>query len=338
MISRTISLEELSAVLSHYALGSLSAPPQAGGGTANANVTLETPEGKLFLKRRNPKYASLEYVAFDHRLMEYLAPFQLGTPLAQRTLEGDRWLLWQEQVYELYPFQEGEERDSLSFAELASTGECLAQFHTASRQFPPTTGKNWQRYHAPAPIRTGIKAIHAELRQRLSPSDLHFLEEQLCLLENDFPDTRYHALPKVIVHGDYHPGNLKFQGEQVSGVFDLDWATLQPRVLDIADGVFLLAGERLSPLDATNIVSLTQTWNPSQSRTLCFLQAYLQTEPLSLEEWEVLDLAVRTRWLSCRLSGMAKLPEGERIDYFLEGLLEPLRTLHTLAPLFKSLR
>jgi Ser/Thr protein kinase RdoA (MazF antagonist) len=90
MFSRTIAPGELDAVLSRYTIGALSAPPEPGGGTANANMTLETETGKYFLKRRNPKYSLQSYVAFDHRLMEHLAPFRLGTPLAvPADVEGD---------------------------------------------------------------------------------------------------------------------------------------------------------------------------------------------------------------------------------------------------------
>lgn len=146
-------------------------------------------------------------------------------------------------------------------------------------------------------------------------------------LEQAFPDSRYHALPKLVVHGDYHPGNLKFAGSDVCGVFDLDWATVQPRVLDLADGVFLFAGERETDIHAADIISLTQTWTPSAERARLFLDAYRQIETITEEERAVLNHVVRARWIYCRVGGMAKLPEERRLDYLLEGLLPPLRAL-----------
>src|SRR5262245_48206594 len=100
MFSRIIAPEELKSVLSHYEIGPLTLPPESGGGTANANTTLETATGRYFLKRRNPKYAQRSFVAFDHQLMEHLAPYEIGTPLAVRTQEGARWLEWSGNVYE----------------------------------------------------------------------------------------------------------------------------------------------------------------------------------------------------------------------------------------------
>lgn len=329
MLSRTIAPQTLDAVLAHYAIGPLIAEPEPGGGTANANLTLETTTGKYFLKRRNPKYADPGYVAFDHRLMEHLAPFGIGTPLAVKTHQGGRWLEWEGAIYELFPYQPGGPHDRHA-AQLAAAGRSLAAFHRATRQFSPPPGKAWPRYQDPRLIREGVEVMGNALQQRLSVADFTYLQAQIARLEDDFPDERYHALPKLVVHGDYHPGNLKFVGDAVSGIFDLDWATVQPRVLDLADGVFLFAGERATAIDAADIVSLTQTWTPSLERARLFLDAYQEMETVLPEEWAALELVVRARWLYCRVAGRLKLPEEQRLDYVVDGLLEPLRALDNL--------
>ena len=41
------------------------------------------------------------------------------------------------------------------------------------------------------------------------------------------------ALPQMMIHCDYHPGNLKFEGETVSGLFDFDWSKLDARLFDL---------------------------------------------------------------------------------------------------------
>jgi len=40
-------------------------------------------------------------------------------------------------------------------------------------------------------------------------------------------------LPEVIIHCDYHPGNLKFEGEEISGLVDFDWAKVDLRAFDV---------------------------------------------------------------------------------------------------------
>ncbi len=105
--------------------------------------------------------------------------------------------------------------------------------------------------------------------------------------------------------------------DEVCGIFDLDWATLQPRALDLADGLFLFAGVRKTETDPTDIVSLTQTWQPALERARTFIEAYLRIETITDEEWAVLELVVRARWLYCRIGGMVKLPEERRADFSL---------------------
>lgn len=330
MNTRGIAADELTDVLAGYDVGELLAPPAPCGGTANANVTLETSAGRLFLKRRSPKYSVPGYVAFDHRLMEHLHGYGVGTPLALRSRPGDRWLERNGAVYELFPFYPGGAHDRRSLAQIADAGRRLAAFHAASREFDRPAGKEWPRYQDPARIREGVEAMGCDLRNQLDGADYLYLMEQIERLECAYPDARYHALPKLVVHGDYHPGNLKFVGDRVSGIYDLDWATLQPRVLDLADGIFLFAGERRSDIDAADIVSLTQSWLPSVERARAFLDGYRQTEVVSAEEWDVLDLAVRARWLFCRVGGRVKLPPERQAEYVADGLLEPLRALDEL--------
>ncbi len=40
-------------------------------------------------------------------------------------------------------------------------------------------------------------------------------------------------LPHLAIHGDYHPGNLKFQDGEVVGLFDFDWAKVDARCFDV---------------------------------------------------------------------------------------------------------
>ena len=48
------------------------------------------------------------------------------------------------------------------------------------------------------------------------------------------PPETYRRLPTLAVHGDFHPGNLKFHRGRVIGLYDFDWANLDLRVYDLA--------------------------------------------------------------------------------------------------------
>ena len=331
---RDFATDEIQAILGHYDFGPLLETPGPGGGTANANLRITTTSGTYFLKRRNPKYSDEGFVAFDHALMEHLAPHRVGTPLAVSTRHGKRWLRLGDDVYELFPYHPGGPHDRHSLVEIASAGRARAAFHRGVRDFAPPDGKNWPRYDDPRLIREGIEDIDAKLARWLCPEDLSYLLDQVSLLDRELPDERYQSLPKLVIHGDYHPGNLKFLHGEVSGIFDLDWATLQPRLRDIADAIFLFAGERASDIDASDIFSLTQTWQPSAERARVFMDAYLASEKLSDHELAALPLFVRARWLYCRVAGMVKVTPAQRAEYFVTGLLQPLRALDRMERLF----
>ena len=326
--------DEVGTILAHYEVGGLVAPPDSGGGTANANLKIVTGSGAYFLKRRNPKYAQERFVAFDHALMEHLAPYGVPTPLAVVSRAGKRWLRLGEDVYELFPYHRGGPHDRRAPAELASAGRALARYHRAARDFAPPPGKDWPRYDDPRLIREGIEAMASELERCFSADDFDYLMSQVSRLERELPDERYDGLPKLVVHGDYHPGNLKFLNDAVSGIFDLDWATRQPRVRDLADGLCFFGGERSSDIAGEDIVSLTQTWAPSPRRARAFMGAYLEGESLDDDERAALPLFVRARWLYSRVAGMAKVGPERRVEYFTAGLLEPLRRLDRLQQLW----
>jgi homoserine kinase type II len=41
-------------------------------------------------------------------------------------------------------------------------------------------------------------------------------------------------LPVIPIHGDYHPGNLKWADDQVVAIFDFDWSKMDLRLFDVA--------------------------------------------------------------------------------------------------------
>jgi homoserine kinase type II len=44
-------------------------------------------------------------------------------------------------------------------------------------------------------------------------------------------------MPLCAIHCDFHPGNIKYENNQVVGIFDFDWAKLDLRLFDVAMAV-----------------------------------------------------------------------------------------------------
>ena len=64
------------------------------------------------------------------------------------------------------------------------------------------------------------------------------LATSLVELSNFFEQINIENLPIIAIHGDYHPGNLKFSESKIVGVFDFDWARIDFRSIDVALAIF----------------------------------------------------------------------------------------------------
>jgi len=69
-----------------------------------------------------------------------------------------------------------------------------------------------------------------------SPFDDFFLKQfdnMLGSLRHIPTKKSYNAMPRLLVHGDYHPGNLKFWGDKITGVLDFGWSKMDARCFDV---------------------------------------------------------------------------------------------------------
>ncbi len=334
--------EEIAEILAHYpGTGLLQSVESAGGGTAGRNHVVVTDSGRYFLRQRNPRYADEQAVTFDHRLIEHLAAS--GVPVAP-ALERDglpgrrRLRLGPTRVLELYPWRAGQRFDRQSAAHLAAAGRALGAFHAASRGFQGPPGKAWPRYDAPTAILDGLRYAETLPGASAHCEQLSDLRGRAVSLAEAFPDERYDTLPRTVIHGDYHPANVLFQDDDVSSIFDLDWATCQPRLRDLADGILFFAARRATDIDGGDIASLTQTPALDTGRAWAFLAAYETAAawPLAADEIAVLPEFIRARWLFCRVDAMRKVPADRRLSLLLNGIAEPLDWLTAHAGEFTS--
>ncbi|MFW5866916.1 MAG: phosphotransferase, partial [Armatimonadota bacterium] len=184
--------------------------------------------------------------------------------------------------------------------------------------------KPWPRFHDPKSARDGL----AELRGEATGEAAELLGEALELAEtlaDRLTDEDYRALPQTIVQGDYHPANLKFREGRVVGVFDWDWASRQPRTVDVADGLLFFCGVRDTPLVAGDIWSLTAAFTIDHARLGSFLEGYEGALPLTADERGSLPDLMRCRWLFCRVdAAIRKVAPRRRVEFVTRGLRRPL--------------
>lgn len=290
-----------------------------GSGTANAGAIIQFGDERMFLKRRNPRYAVADWVAFDHALMTHLRARGVPVPIPIPARDGGSWASLDNGVYELFQFLSGDEHRPGDVGQVRAAGEMLARFHLASDDFDPPADKSWERYHNPADIVAGLATIGNDAEE------LAVANRVANELVTRLPDQAYWALPTTIVHGDWHPANLKFDGERVVGVFDLDWCTRQPRAVDLADGLLFFCSHRHEPIVPGDIWSLTQTMRMDAELTRAFGAGYIALlSPTGAELAALADL-MRCRWLYCRVdAAVRKVVAGRRVEFLLRDLFAPL--------------
>jgi len=316
----------LGRVLGRYDLGGLYHVKGSGGGTANVNLVVVSPRGTFFLRRRHPRYSSPDQVIYEHALMRHLADKGVGGPLPVETRDGQTAVCDGPDVYELQHFVEGAAFDPESAEQLRAAARALAAFHAALDDFAPPVPKALPRYDDPASILAGFTSLlpHA------TPDEADGIRRVLDVAERlaaDFPNAAYDALPHGIIHGDYHPANVLYRGDEVAGIFDLDWVSRQPRVRDLGDGITYFGGRRAASLDGADIYSLTQGIEYDIGRAGAFLDAYRESRQVAEAEVRAMPLVALARWLFAKVAGMRKVPEAERAAFALRDALTPVAWL-----------
>ncbi|MBW2659537.1 MAG: phosphotransferase [Deltaproteobacteria bacterium] len=144
--------------------------------------------------------------------------------------------------FALYHFLPGEDKYTwdnplMGESEYKSTAHVLALFHNASKGLD---------HHDFGRVEPGILDLIDGMPQLFSSyiipdrnSKFHdyytaVLDSILLLIKaNDLSETDTEQMVLNPIHSDYHPGNLKFEGGRVVGVFDLDWAKIDFRLFDV---------------------------------------------------------------------------------------------------------
>lgn len=329
----TMTEREARAVLSTWRLKPVFM--RAGGGTANASLIVVGSRGQFFLRRRNPRYADPEQLTYDHSVLHGLAKAGLPVPKIVRTPQGSRWVEHDGRIYELFEVIEGFEADPESLEEVTEAGHMLARFHLATERLEPSGKKAWPRYFDPKVQLKGLKEAKKLLKSGMAgdlgevpPQEVaetvDFLIDQAKFAEEKLPDKLYWSMPQTIIHGDWHPANMKFRDHKVVGIFDYDWVNKQPRVVDVTDGLLFFGSRREKAIDGGDIWSLTQPFEPVWERMQVFMSAYRERINLTREELVALPDFMICRCLYNRVDAMVrKIEPKDQLRFLVTGIRGP---------------
>ena len=247
-------LEEI--ISKHYAIGELVDYEQLLLGYVNISYVIETvingKRNKYFL-RRYKKGIREEEVEFEHSVIKHLVKkdFNLVARVIS-TRDGKTFVKQFEDrsdkdkgegvFYAVFDFLPGEDKYTWITPcdeELKNAAAVLAQFHNAVFDLNPE-GKRYE------PQIIDLLPIIAENVEKCAEKagktgfDAYFLEN-LSLIPKianrtlrAIDEEEYKEIVHQVIHCDYHPGNLKFQNGEITGLFDFDWSKVDARCFDVA--------------------------------------------------------------------------------------------------------
>ncbi len=274
----------------HYALGKLVKVRKIDKGYVNVSYEIRMfRDGKThrYLLRCYRKGVRHEKIRFEHALLKQLVRKRfVFSPRVIETTSGKTYVEWrkkkkggkhQEYYLALFNFLRGEDKYSwdnpvCTAEELADAARVLALYH--STVFGWQAKERWEKpvfvEYMPA-MRAGWNRYSQEAEHSIF--DRYFLRRVDYLstflkgLRASMGSGTYSVLPHVAIHGDYHPGNLKYKDEKVIGMFDFDWAKMDTRCFDVSLAVNYFCSSWEGSQDGHLLLDRVET----------FLDAYQET-------------------------------------------------------------
>lgn len=313
--------QELSPVLAAFGLG-VPREVQPLGGTATRKWDVHTADGRFVVRVRAAEFADLDSTQFHHAVLRRLHDAGFPVPAVMTRDSGSTWFSQSDKVYEVLSWIGGESFVEGDCAAISAMGSLLARFHRLFADDPPRRRTVRLREDHPDLMRTYL----AQWRQ-LGPD--HRQEEQFAELGRQLDyvsrelDTGfYSSLPQSVIHGDVHPGNVRFRQSEVTAMYDFDYLAVQARVRDVSDAIIYFASRHGDTFDADEIGSMVQPYVPDLARCRVLLRGYQSVSALTDPELRALPLLIRSRWIQERLRGARKVAPQQRIHFVLHRFFE----------------
>ncbi|MFC3078899.1 homoserine kinase [Phenylobacterium terrae] len=219
-----ITDEELAELLAEFDLGAPLSFKGIAEGVENSNFLLETDKGRYFLTVYERRVRE-DDLPFYLGLMRHLAEhgFPCATPIANRA--GELIQRVRGKPAAVVSFLPGLSVRRPSAAHCREAGRGLAWLHEAGAGFAMSK-ENDLGQESWAPLFAGLRPD----AERLKPGMADQIESDLARIARDWP----RGLPGGVIHADYFPDNVFFQGQAFAGAIDFYFACTDAYAYDIA--------------------------------------------------------------------------------------------------------
>jgi len=231
------------------------------GSAESPKAVIECERGKLLLKRRarGLEYATL--VGFAHEvILGCLAQGVCVPPLIGTNADNNSMCQIGDKTYELFVFIEGTMFDQ-SVGHARQSGRLQCELHRAMDS-----------------ITTSFEAtVESVVVNPERASGLGLSEESQAnakrILEYGLDAHRANARPAAIIHGDWHPGNMIFDGPEIVAICDFDNCRLGSRDRELAQALVYLSMKRPAGLAGASDEIPAE---PSMEHLLAVWNGYLE--------------------------------------------------------------
>jgi homoserine kinase type II len=234
--------KELKQVLRHYDLGRLQNAQQLERGYVNENWIINTTGGRFFLKHRYPCLRSPRLIHAQHALTEHLRQSGFPAPEILATKSGDTLLMLDERFYEIQIYIEGWPYQLNRYQHFQAAAAMLGRYHLSVDGFSNQAFSEQGKLYCPQVLNENLTNLMKEWKTCGDSRVIkifHRIKSNASELRERF--ARHPNLPEIVIHGDYHAGNLIFQNDRIVGVVDYDKSSWQPRVAELAEALIFFS-------------------------------------------------------------------------------------------------
>ena len=282
-----------------------------------------TDEGRFLVKTYKRDLVVLDSLRFQHRLSEHLD--KNGLPVAKilpamngkRIVEQDDWAIELQQFVAGGPMR-------VTHKTLATSGRTLGTFHKVCRDYPcpDRDARKWRFSEVPRDLFGHLYDLARAEGDRAEMDDA--CNGIALFLRDAKEELDTHARNRFetgLIHGDWHGGNLLFDGEELTAIIDLEFAGDGCYLEDLAYALSNLCMRTSTDIDRlelrVNIIldnyQFSRSLSPWEERALYYaigvkhlttvsyqsLQLETGAAGLSASEW-MRRLLLQCRWLARR--------------------------------------
>ena len=292
---------DLNELMDEYGLGAVRNVCKAKGGEVNENwivrTTIETVVVRGVSRERPRSDIQFEH-SFIRALGRYGFPYHLPQPLRTRT--GRTVVLKNGMYVWLYNYIEGSNSQPSQEEVIVQIAHAMATAHKAARCISLRQVK-----------KTPIALEDLELMHRLRHWQLTLgdsldercrffrarVQECIGILEQ-LRCTRYHALPRLPIHGDMCLANVVFSGGRLTGIIDFGHCCSDTAIRDITIALRYECADRehcfkLDLQAAQHFLSVYRKINPLSREEIDLIPAVAMADSAELFWWTIFQIASR---------------------------------------------